>query len=130
MSERVGHLGNPAAQDKLRAQEREFLALEDADVEALLRTDWGRRIAMRLVYSLGRLDSLSMAPNAGVKDGLAMALISARFEGLREGAHQLGEQFKRVSQELWLLAHAERWADDAKAGERRLEAESTPATGE
>jgi hypothetical protein len=127
VSEKPGHLGNPKAQNKLRAQEGEYFALADADAELLLRTDWGRRIAMRLVYSLLRLDSLSFEPNAGVKDGIAMALLSARFDGLREGAHLLGVQFRRVNPELWLLAHSEKWADDAKAGERRAEAESTPA---
>lgn len=127
---RQGHLGNPKAQDVLREMERDFMALDDADAESLLRHDWGRRIAMRLVYAVGRLDSLSFAPNAGVKDGHAMAILSARFDGLREGAVLLGEQFKRVSRELWLLAHEEKWAAEDKAAEQRREAVQAPNDGE
>jgi hypothetical protein len=128
VSERQGHLGNPRAQDLLREQDRDFLALEDADVEWLLQHEEGRRIAMRLVYVLLRLDSPSFEP--GIKDGIAAALHTARNEGMREAGTVFGGQLRRVSRELWLLAHEEKWAAEDREGQRRAEAKRIPSDGE
>lgn len=124
MSEPQGHLGNPAAQEKLRNMERVEGWVADADLEWLLQHEEGRRIAYRLVYVLGGLDAPSFEPK--IKDGLCAALHMARNEGMRELAAELGSQLRRVSRDLWQQAIYERWAADDREGERRQEAESTP----
>lgn len=119
-----GHLGNPAAQEKLRNQERVAGWVDDADVEWLLQHEEGRRIAYRLVYVICRLKEYSFDP--GIKDGLCLALHQTRNEGIREVGAILETQFRRVSRDLWQQATYERWAADDREGERRQEAESTP----
>lgn len=123
-----GPLGNPKAQEKLRDIERVAAWVDDADVEWLLQHEQGRRIAYRLVYVLGRLDSPSFEPS--IKDGLCAALHIARNEGIREAASVFAEQLRRVSRDLWQQAIFERWAADDREGERRQTAESTPSDGE
>ena len=118
-----GHLDNPAAQAALQDLEAEFQAFDDADVEELLRHDWGRRLAMRLVYALGRLDSLAPLNPA---PGMTVAELTQRHEGMREVAVTIASQMKRVSRPLWLLAHEEKWATDESRGDRRAKAEQTP----
>lgn len=124
MTDPQGYLANPAAQKAVQELELEFQAFDDADVEELLRHDWGRRLAMRFVYALGRLDSLApLHPGPG----MTVAELVQRHEGMREIATVIAGQMKRVSRELWLLAHEEKWATDASRGERRSQAESTPS---
>lgn len=123
-----GHLANPFAQKALQALDEEAGMIADADVDWLLSHEQGRRLAVRLTYLLLRLDSPSLETNAS--DGAAMALLTARNEGLREAGGIFAAQLKRVSRQMWLLALDEAWAAEEQLGDRRREAENLPHNGE
>jgi hypothetical protein len=111
-----GHLSDPGVQDRLRALERKLSAIEAADLDELLRHDWGRRFYYRITHEMGLLVSASFEP--GIKDGITAAIHMARNEGIREFAIRLMTEAQAVNPDLWSRMLVERIA--ARAEEARL----------
>lgn len=70
-----------------------------ADLQDMLKTESGRRIAAWLIYDLGALESISFRNNApgspvpmGIKDGMGAAQHLAFHEGRRDMAADLYNQ--------------------------------------
>lgn len=105
-----GHLSNPAVQDKLRAEERKLSAIEAADLDALLRQRWGRRLYYRPTFLLAGLESSSYAPS-----GQYMAYL----EGRRSIGITLRDEAQLTSPELWDQMVVERRDDLLQAKARR-----------
>lgn len=125
MSENIGSPRVAAAQHEV---DREFAGIHDAEIEWALRHPEGRGLLRRIVFGLCRLAEPSLAPNAGVKDGLAMMVLTARNEGLREAGSALGAQCERVGLDLWDLALTEGRVERMKRNERRAAASRQAAT--
>ena len=99
-----------------RELERMLSAIEQADLEELLRQPWGRRFYYRLVYLMGNLDSESFDPS--IKDGQCAALHMARAEGIRWMARVLAQEAQLLFPDFWNLMQQERIS--AAAEEARL----------
>jgi hypothetical protein len=118
-----GHLSDPGAQERLRALDRRLDAIEAADLDELLRHDWGRRLYYRLVFEMCLLESGSFEP--GIKDGIAAGLHMARNEGIREVGQRLAREAQAVSPELWSRMLLERIAGLAEEAHQREEAKAS-----
>jgi hypothetical protein len=118
-----GHLSDSGAQDRLRALERRLSAIEAADLDELLRHDWGRRFYYRITHEMGLLVSSSFEP--GIKDGVAAAIHMARNEGIREFAIRLMDEAQAVAPDLWSRMLMERIAGRAEEARQREQASSS-----
>lgn len=84
-----------------------------ADLGALLRTDWGRRIAMWLVFQLGELMSVAMRSSplghavAAIKDGDTADRHAAFFDGRRDMASDIYAALAAADPAGVLEMHAE-----------------------
>jgi len=95
-----GQLTNADLLQWQKEQEEQTAAMRREDLGAIMGTESGRRFVHRLIYDLGKLDSLSL--EGGIKDGVAMAQLTAANEGRRELALTLADEARREFPQLWL----------------------------
>jgi hypothetical protein len=122
----TGHLSNEAAQDRERALERRLNAIEAADLDELMRHDWGRRFYYRVTHELGLLVSPSFEP--AIKDGVCSAIHMARNEGIREFAMRLKDEALAVCPDLWARMLTERIAASVEEARLRNQARTSSTT--
>lgn len=113
---RIGITANETAQQALRDREKLLAARAEADLERVLKQDWGRRFFYRLTHEYGRLVAPSYEPD--IKDGVCSAIRMARNEGIREVAMRLVEQAQKHCPDLWLQMLAEAVAENQSELER------------
>jgi hypothetical protein len=108
-----GHLSDADAQERLLQQERRLTAIEQADLQDLLKHPWGRRLYYRLVFLLCGLESPSYA-----EAFQQMAFL----EGRRDIGITLRDEAQAVCPELWTRMVAEQVAARAEDALARREA--------
>lgn len=104
MSHQRGPLADPKVQAELKKEESAFGELDRADLEMLLRTEWGRRMYYRLVYRLAGVDSKSFSTN-----GSWMAFC----EGRRDVGITLRDEAMRTYPDLWVRMISERTSEES-----------------
>lgn len=119
-------LSDPVAQERERALERRLSAIEAADLDELLRHDWGRRLYYRITHELGLLASPSFEP--AIKDGVCSAIHMARNEGIREFAIRLKDEALAICPDLWARMLLDRIAASAEEARQRRVARTSSTT--
>jgi hypothetical protein len=117
---REGVLSDRAVQDRLKEQRLQMEARDAADLDALMRTDFGRRLYYRLVFRLAGLESPSYQ---------ASGQVMAYQEGRRSLAIVLKDEAQAVCPELWIRMLQERLAVAEQESARRREAMSSQGNG-
>jgi hypothetical protein len=118
---REGALSDRAVQDRLKDLGLQLEAREAADLDAILRTDFGRRWYYRMVFRLAGLESPSYQ---------ASGQLMSYQEGRRSVGIALKNEAHAVCPELWIRMLQERLAVAEQEGARRREALSSPGTGD
>jgi hypothetical protein len=113
-------LGNESVQKALRLIDRRLRAEEIADLDAVLKTPFGRRLYCRLVYELCNLEGLSFHPD--IKDGVCAGRHDAYYEGQRFVGRVLFQEAQQHCPELWSTANTERFAKAASDSAHREQA--------
>jgi hypothetical protein len=122
---REGPLSDPAVQERLRALDRRLSAIEAADLDELLRHEWGRRLYYRVTHEMCLLASGSFEPGGAGDDGIRLALLTARNEGIREVGQRLAREAQAVAPDLWTRMLQERIAGLAEEAHKREQAKRT-----
>lgn len=107
---------------RIQSERREEL---NSALRALLSQPWGRLIAGWLVFDVGQAMGRSFAP--AIKDGVAMAQVSAHAEGQRETALYLLEELRLLEPGLTAQMQAEFFAAQSEMADAKSRAESEPA---
>jgi hypothetical protein len=108
-----GPLTNPAIQKRLKALDLRTTAIEAADLDAIMRSEAGRRFMYRMVFRIGLLQARSFDSS-----GQMMAF----NEGRRAMALLLLAETQAVCPELWMVMLKERIALEEATQEAREEA--------
>lgn len=116
-----GPAANPGVQAVLRGLDLRSDALRAQRWEQLLSTTWGRALVYELIYERGMVTAASFEPS--IKDGVAMAQMTARNEGIREYAWTLLSELNDLFPDQMLKVHAEMTA--VRQAERVLRQKAT-----
>lgn len=92
-------LDNRQAQGQEASLDHDLWVRAHGDLEWVLGSERGRAFVYWLVFQLGRLESASFDPS--IKDGVAMAQVMARNEGIREVAAVLAARAQQQFPEAW-----------------------------
>ena len=118
---RDGRLSNPDLQRRLKDFHLQMEARETADLDALMRTDFGRRWYYRIVFQIGILESPSYQTGG---QGMAYQ------EGKRAIAIHLRDEAQAVCPELWIRMLQERLAAAEYESSQRHETERSHGEGD
>ena len=102
-------MSDPQRDEILRNAERRRRRQLSDDMRRLMSEEWGRRLAVWLVYDLCALEELSFNEyNSGIKHGQTAAMHMAMNEGRRMAGHDLRRQIQSLALPQWSMAAAER----------------------
>ena len=122
MSERAeGRLSDRALQARLKDLDIKMEAEEAADLDALMRTDFGRRWFYRVVFLECKLESASYQPS-----GQLMSYL----EGQRSIAIILRDKAQAVCPELWIHMLQERLSAAEQESALRRENQGSQGIGD
>jgi len=115
-----GKLSDKQFQARARDVERRLMRQRDDDLRELMSAQYGRRVAVWIIYELGRLQDESF--DGSKRDGLNTALFTARAEGRRELAIDLHNELQRLAPDMVVRMLQERL--ETIQAEMSLESES------
>lgn len=118
---REGSLSDPAIQKRLKDRGLRLEARDSADLDALMRTDFGRRWYYRLIFRIAGLESPSYQPSGQ---------LMAYAEGKRAIGIELRDEAHAVCPELWIRMLQERLLAAEQESAQRREVLSSSEEGE